>query len=318
VAVTGSIPESRGVSTLYAFDNWQLAPEFQVEYGVSLDRYTYLDRATVVSPRAAVRFAAARRTFVLASASHRVTAPGADQFLPLSPESLWLPPDRTFSALGRHGLEPETVRHYEVALEHELWRTGATVHLRRFSQSADNQLATVFGLNADNRAAHYHVGSAGSVLVEGWTAGVQGAGMKYLRAGATYTASVAEWSGGRWSVLGRAAPSVVRRGVERLHDVIGRVDLRVPQTSTAVNVVYRLSTGFSAASRLGRQPVAGGRFKMDVRQRLPYQPAVGGTFHVLLSFGTLVHDIDRPGSHYDELLTVAPPTRFTGGLQVWF
>ena len=65
-------------------------------------------------------------------------------------------------------------------------------------------------------------------------------------------------------------------------------------------------------------PSAAGRFSLEVRHELPYQPLRSGTLDVLVGIRNLYRDIHDAGSIYDELLTVAPPTRLVCGLQVGF
>jgi hypothetical protein len=57
---------------------------------------------------------------------------------------------------------------------------------------------------------------------------------------------------------------------------------------------------------------------VEVRQQLPYQPLRNGTLNLLFAVRTLLHDQGEYGSYYDELLTVKPPLRLTGGVQVQF
>ena len=75
---------------------------------------------------------------------------------------------------------------------------------------------------------------------------------------------------------------------------------------------------FVSDRRRRAEPGLGGRFNFELRQALPYQPLRGGRLNVLFALRTLHRDIDDPGSFYDELLTVKPPLRVTGGLQVGF
>jgi len=65
------------------------------------------------------------------------------------------------------------------------------------------------------------------------------------------------------------------------------------------------------------RPIRSGRINLELRQQLPYRPLHSADWNVLFTLRTLVHDRDG-GSIYDELLTVRPPARMTGGLQVRF
>jgi hypothetical protein len=64
--------------------------------------------------------------------------------------------------------------------------------------------------------------------------------------------------------------------------------------------------------------VAAGRFDLRLHQALPYQPIRGASLEVLVAVRTLFRELGRGGSFYDELLTVSPPLRLMGGVQVRF
>jgi hypothetical protein len=51
---------------------------------------------------------------------------------------------------------------------------------------------------------------------------------------------------------------------------------------------------------------------------LPYRPTHASTLELVFAARSLSRDFREPGSIYDELLTVAPPLRILGGLQVRF
>ena len=95
------------------------------------------------------------------------------------------------------------------------------------------------------------------------------------------------------------------------------VDIDVPRTSTAVLFDYRMSVTDRTDDTRRFAPLGGGRFNLELRQRLPFQPLENGVLNLLFTLRTLLHD-DPNGSMYDELLTLRPPTRFTGGLQIRF
>jgi len=113
------------------------------------------------------------------------------------------------------------------------------------------------------------------------------------------------------------APSVVRRGSERLQDLQTSLDVAIPESDTRLSVIYRVNTAFS---RSGAQatPGLGARFDMQINQALPFQPLRGGRLEVLVAVSNLFRDLRQPGSMFDELLTVAPPTRLLGGVQIRF
>ncbi len=89
------------------------------------------------------------------------------------------------------------------------------------------------------------------------------------------------------------------------------------RTATRVALAYRLNTHLLRSDRADR-PAAGGRFNLEVRQELPYQPIRGGRLELVLGVRTLFGALVDQASFYDELLTVAPPVRLSCGLQMRF
>ena len=92
----------------------------------------------------------------------------------------------------------------------------------------------------------------------------------------------------------------------------------MPEVDTRLTLAYRFGTAFGSSSALDRNPIADGRFMVEVRQPLPFQPIRGGRIEMLFAIRNLLRDPRDIVSIYDELLTVAPPMRMLGGLQVKF
>ena len=69
---------------------------------------------------------------------------------------------------------------------------------------------------------------------------------------------------------------------------------------------------------MSRLPGFDGRFDVEVHQALPYQPIRGGKLEVLFAVRNLFYDAHDTRSLYDELLTVKPPMRLVGGIQIRF
>jgi hypothetical protein len=317
-----SLPASRSVGGMYLSDRGHAAPALDLSYGLHVDHYDYLASPTLVSPRASARLRVVDRTYLKASVSERAIAPGADEFLPPTSSGVWLPPERTFSMLvDGTSMRPERVRRQAVAIERELGESSpVTVRVGWFSEDTANQLATLFGLDDASAVGHYYVASAGEVRVVGWTASASGQFGPNVRGRVEYSSGRADWGTGpdEARLIGRLAPSVLRTGVERVHDLLTALDVSVPRTGTAITLVYRLDSAFSGADRLERDPGAAGRLNLELRQPLPYRPFGGTPLELLFAVRTILHDPDAPGSIYDELLTVQAPLRVTTGLQVRF
>ena len=311
---------SRSAAGLRAFDRWRIGSgRLEFDYGARFDRYDYLPAPELFGGHAGGRARVARHTWVVGRVSHEAVAPGADQFLPPSAAGPWLPPARTFSPLSRsEHLLPEHVRTATVGIEQRLGTSRAlTARLEWFSQSTTNQLATIFGLDEASAVGHYDVAAPGSVEIVGWRARLAGEFLRHVRGSVQYAHGAAGWDAASevW-LLRRREPGLARHGRETVSTLQASVDLSVPGSATGM----RLDYGFGQASGQpdGSTPaVWNGRVNLELRQELPYQPFSSSEWNVLFTLRTLVHDRED-GSLYDEMLTVRPPARMTGGLQVRF
>lgn len=309
---------TRRVGGVYAFDHWTVRPNLTVDYGGKIDRYDYLAAPTLMSGRVGLRAALGSRVAVVAEASPRMAAPGADQFLPPLQAGAWIPPERTFTALGNGALRPERVEHYEMGVD-AIVTPGTVVTLRTFSEASRDQIATLFGIDEASQVGHYYVATSGSVDVNGIAVGLDTQVSDYIRGRVVYTRSAAEWfpTNGRRR-LARVAPSLVRTGREYGHDLTTALDATVPGVATEVSVAYRLSTLFSSPGGHPDRTSDAGRFRLDIRQQLPYRPLGQGEFNILISARTLLRDAGEDDSFYDELMTMAPPMQVICGIQMRF
>ena len=312
--------QKRSLGAVHAFDRWRPYDGVELEYGARLDRSDYVDLEDFISPRVTARATILPRTFITAHTSQQILLPGAGEFLPPMSNGFWLPPERTFSTLvpGAAFLA-ERVRHAEtgvgVVLDAEAQRA---LSVRRFRQSSLNQMATVFGMSHE-AASHFLVGTPGSVEVTGWTVRYEGRFVRRFSGTVDYSLGDAAWHGGRHTRSVRwFAPSASRLGRERLHDLTMSVSAEIPETSTRVLMAYRVSSAFSRDAREERHPGLGARFDVELRQSLPYRPMRSSALELVVAVRSLSRDLRAPGSIYDELLTVAPPLRVLGGLQVRF
>lgn len=311
---------TRSVGGAYLSDRWRMFPRVALEYGARVDRYDYVVDPLTISPRLGAEFAISRWIRVRVDARQRTFAPGADEFLPPVTAGPWLPPERTFSPLIAGGtLAAERVRRFEAGVDFALDANGSrTIGVRRFAESTANQIATIFGLDAASAAGHYYVSTPGDVEIEGWLARFDGRITRRVDAHLTYSVGDADWDN---TASGRAlrwlVPSAARHGTERLHDFTSTLGATLP-TSTRITLGYRVNALFTRSRAEGRTPAADNRFDFEVRQELPYQPIHGSVLDVVFAARTLLGDLRGEGSMYDELLTVAPPMRLMGGLQVRF
>lgn len=325
-AILNANDGTRTVASVYGFDRWRVNPGLELDYGVRADRYDYVTGRNFVSPRVGIRVGVLARTFVTASASSAVIAPGVDAFLPPPASGPWLPPDRTFASLvAGAAFTPERVKRYELGAEREWGAIGQsrTIAARWFHEHTRNQLTTLFGLDAGRDLGHYYVASAGDVTLQGVSVRASGWFTSRVKASVDYSVSRATWQyGPQARAIAAVMPSALRPRSERLHDLTSTLDARIPESQTTIRVAYRVNSAFTRPDALGLAPMFDGRFDVQLRQALPYQPISGGKIEVLVAMSNLFRDPANggmfSGSFYDELLTVRAPRRVLGGVQVRF
>src|SRR5262249_40586343 len=147
----------------------------------------------------------------------------------------------------------------------------STVSFRAFRQQIDDQMVTVFGLDladAPARVGHYFIANAGNFEATGVSAGfrtsiggrVHGS-VECSTTRAQHAAS--EDVAGMWLLAGAAA----RPDLKRIHDVATAVETDVPETSTRVLVLYRVSNAFAhplAGVAPGEHSALDSRFDVQV------------------------------------------------------
>ncbi len=319
---------SRNAGAVYGFDTFTVAPAISLTYGGRYARYDYLANRGLISPRVALTVVPADRTRLNALFSSRAVAPGAEEFLPPGETGIWLPPQRTFSSLpdGR-SLDAERATHVELALERD-FAASSTVSFRAFHQHVADQLVTMFGVDVPGRPemalGHYFVGNSGDVDATGWGASVRTALASRVRASLDYSLASARWNPSTdLAYLILVAPSAVRLGSERLASVSTAVETDVPETSTRVLVLYRMSHSFarstaSSGTAAGERPGLNSRFDVQVRQSLPFLNFSTARWEMLLAVHNFFRETAADQSLYDELLVVHPPKRVVGGLTLRF
>jgi hypothetical protein len=317
---------TRNAGAVYAFDTYSVTPAITLTYGGRFAHYDYLEDGTLLSPRAAVTLSPADRFRISTLVSRRALAPGAEEFMPRMDSAVWLPPQRTFSSLGGP-LQAEYTNHVEVEVERDL--AAATVSVRAFRQHVSDQLVTVFGVDMPGSPAanlgHYLIGNAGDLDASGISAGFRTAVAGRLHGSIEYAISRAKWS--QPDGLGVALvtmPTVSRTEPDRIHDLSTTVETDVPETSTRVLVVYRLSNAF-ARPLTGPDAATGdqsgnidSRFDVQVHQSLPFMDFGSAKWEALVAVRNFFRDASVDSSVYDELLVVRPPKRVVGGITLRF
>jgi hypothetical protein len=312
---------TRSVGGVFAHDRWQATSRLLLEYGLRVERYDYTTPGDLASPQVGFRLRTLPRVFLRARAAQRMLAPGAEEFLPPPSAALWLPPERTFSPLTpRAPMLVARLRHRELAIEREIGPAGlaTVVSLVHFAQELQNQIATLFRSGDANASGHYQIATPGTVAVDGWIVRVSGRLLRRMHGSIDYSRVSAHWTkGSQARTLGYRVPSATRQD-ERIHDLTASLDTVIPESSTRITVAYRFDTAYSRVRWKGAEPASGRRFAVQIHQALPYQPIRDGRLEAVFSLRTLLRDDDAIRPFYDELLTVSPPLRLMGGVQVKF
>jgi len=317
---------SRNAGAVYAFDTYSVTPEITLSYGGRFAHYDYLEDGSLLSPRAAVTLSPVDHFRISSLVSRRALAPGAEEFMPRMDSAVWLPPQRTFSSLAGP-LQAEYTNHVEVEVERDL--AAATVSVRAFRQHVSDQLVTVFGLDMPGSPAanlgHYLIGNAGDLDASGLSAGFRTAVAGRVHGSVEYAISRARW--GQPDALGVALlvmPAIARTEPDRIHDLSTTVETDVPETSTRVLIVYRLSNAFArplAAPDLSGNDSSNNvdsRFDVQVHQSLSFMDFGSAKWEALVAVRNFFRDASVDSSVYDELLVVRPPKRIVGGLTLKF
>jgi outer membrane receptor protein involved in Fe transport len=328
-ALSGVTDGSRNAGAVFGFDTFSITPDLTLTYGGRYARYDYLDSRSLMSPRVALTLSPLEHFRVSASASHRAVAPGAEEFMPRMDNGPWLPPQRTFSAIDpSRPMQAELTNHMEVEVERDL--PIATVSLRAFRQRVSDQIVTLFGVDmpgVDSHIGHYFLGNGGDIDASGLSAGVRASLAGRVHGAVEYTTTRARMTGGDDAAyLLLFAPSTLRPEGDRIHDVSTSLETEVPETSTRVIVLYRVSNGFARPAAIGATaaqasangPALDSRFDVQVRQSLPFMDFSSAKWEMLVGVRNFVRESAPDQSVYDELLVVRPPKRIVGGLTLKF
>jgi hypothetical protein len=323
-ALAAATDGSRNVGELYALDRWTITRGLAVEYGGRYGRYDYLPDRGIFSPRVGITIEPATNTRVSAIVAQRMLVPGAEEFVASERPGPWLPPERTFAPLGGPGrtneFSVERARYLDLMIEHD-FDAPYSIGLRRFYQSVDDQLVTLFGLNVPggpHSVGHYYVANAGSLGADGWAVRFSTAPNKRVRGSVDYSVAHAHWlTRGDMGDIAAWAPAAIRAESEELHDVTTSLTTEIPETATRVFVFYKINTGYTRSDMSQMRPGLDARFDVQVNQALPFEIA-GTRWEVLLGLRNLFRDPNDPASVYDELLVAKPPKRVVGGFLVRF
>ncbi|HSK09478.1 MAG TPA: TonB-dependent receptor [Vicinamibacterales bacterium] len=306
----------RSAGMVYGVDRWTLSPKVTLTYGGRYAHYDYLP-AGLFSPQVHVGVAPAEGLLLTGSASRRMLAPGAEEFVPPLHTGLWVPPEHSFNAAAR--LDPEATGHYEIGVEQDIWR-DVVVTVRAFVQRTSHQQLALFdtGRFQQVRTGHYEVTDSGNLEARGWTVGLSGSPWRGTRGSVAYSTAAAEWVVRPPARTDMLLVGIGPRSRERIHDLTTRVESEIPPTATTVVFTYKLNSAFARQTGEGVQPGLDGRFEVRIMQPLPFLDFTSAHWEALVGFRNLFRDATADASIYDELLVVGPPKRVVGGLMVRF
>jgi len=314
---------TRNAGALYAFDTFSITPVVTLTYGGRYSRYDYLEGRSLFSPRVALTVEPADHFRVSTILSSRALAPGAEEFMPRLDSGIWLPPQRTFSSLvSGSPLEAERTNHMEFEVERDV--AAATISLRTFRQHVENQLVTLFGVEmpgASSALGHYFVANGGRVDATGFGAGIRTAIASRVHGSIEYSVTRARTASlDNPAFLLFFAPSAVGAEPTRIHDVSTSIETEVPETSTRVVVLYRVSNAFARpiSTTVAQTACLDSRFDVQVRQSLPFMDFSSAKWEMLVAVRNFFRETAADQSIYDELLVVRPPKRIVGGLTLKF
>jgi len=311
---------SRNAGAIYGFDTFSISPILTLTYGARYARYDYIDGGSLISPRVALTFEPADHFRVSTMLSSRAVAPGAEEFMPRADAGILLPPQRTFSSIvpGRP-FEAERTNHVEVEVERDIAST--TVSLRAFRQHVRDQIVTLFGvssLEAPSAVGNYLLGNIGDVDASGVSAGIRTAFADHLHGAIEYTMTRARIASPDMGYMLVLDPSALPLDRQQIHDIATSIETEVPETSTRVVVLYRLSNAFARAASQSSAPALDARFDVQVRQALPFMDFSNAKWEMLVAVRNFFRETAPDQSVYDELLVVHPPKRIVGGLTLKF
>jgi Carboxypeptidase regulatory-like domain/TonB dependent receptor len=318
-AVTDS---TRNVGTVYAFETLRVTRLLALTYGGHYARHDYLARRDLLSPRATLSLATPDGTRWLVAVSSRADAPGAVEFLPPGEHGLWLPPQRTFSPVEAGGeLRAQRVTQVDAGVERAFGTT--TFAIRAFRQRVDDQMLTVFGVDAGaspgSRNGHYIIGTAGDTNAAGGSVAVRSTIGSRVRGSLAYSIANARigYADGMDAMVPRLAARMQGKA-ERLHDVSASLEAEVPETATRLLAFYRLGNGFATTPDLLSATGLDSRFDVQLRQSLPFLNFTSARWEMLMAIRNYFRDPASDQSIYDELLTVRAPRRLVGGVSLLF
>ncbi len=179
---------------------------------------------------------------------------------------------------------------------------------------------TLFGVDMAGippaNLGHYFVGNDGDVDARGVAAGLRTVAHRFQGA-VEYSMTRAQWKGAddfNYWVLNMPGTPLLP---DRLHSLSTSIQTDVPETSTRVIVLYRLSNTIARRSAQDDHTIDS-RFDVEVHQSLPFLDFSTAKWEMLIGVRNFFRETAPDQSVFDELLVMHPPKRIVGGLTMRF
>ncbi len=295
--------DTHGVGAISLQDRWEVGP-LTSTIGARYSYVGYLSSANHVAPSVAMELRAEDGSRMRGSIAARTLVPGGD-LLALSTLSTG---PAVALALMDHGLRPEQIVHYELAVDQPVGAGSVSAHA--FYERADNQLLNVF-----------EGASARSLRISnGPRMEARGLGVTAARCFGTIAKGSVSYTYGRgWrdgAIAGNDSSVLLSFREGDFHDVVARLETVIERSDTRVSAFYRINTLRPDAVAL--PTVTNSRFDLQLRQGLPFLGQLTrADWELLLAYRNLLYEVGE-GATLDELTVVKPPKRVLGGLSVRF
>ncbi|HLA76259.1 MAG TPA: TonB-dependent receptor [Vicinamibacteria bacterium] len=296
--------EGRGVGAILLQDRFEAGDKVVATVGARLSHIGFLEQANHLDPSVSVEVRRDARTRLRGSFSGRTLAPGGDL---LSLSTLASAPAISYAVTGP-GLQSERAYRVEMGAEQDFGATQVSAHT--YYEDVRNQLFNSF----EGPAGSLRIVNAGDMASRGLGLVVSRRFGPSLAGSVTYTLGHA-WraSAVTWDANGAPPPPLVESD---FHDLVARLDTRVPGTATRVSALYRVARVSPAAE--GQEPTLHIRFDLQMSQALPF---IGSWTRADWDFLVAVRNLyyePSEGAMLDELAVSNPPKRLLGGIAVRF
>ena len=260
IALAAMRDGSRNAAEVFAFDRWRVTPWLELDYGAHYARYGYIDsEARTAEPpsRGDVRRRVRARVFRRSSVSVWWCRARRSSCRAPSPDPRCRRSARSRRSAGQD-MRAERARGLDFLLEHQ-FGDAYVIGIRRFYQSVDEQLVTMFSVapaGDPESIGHYYVGNAGVVRCLGLGVQSQHAAAARVADPSTTASAARELDDPqRESRRARARRRSPRRPKTSTTSPTS-VSTDIPETATRFYVLYRDQHGVHPLERSRPRPAS--------------------------------------------------------------